>query len=39
MTLKNDGKPEEELTRCLKIDIGNLTNFHLRTQKSQKITL
>ena len=38
MTLKNDEKSEEELT-CFKIDISNLTNFDLKTQKSQKFTL
>ena len=39
MTMKNDEKSEEELTCCFKIDIRNLTNFDLRTQKSQKFTL
>ena len=27
ITLKNDGKFEDELTSCLKIDMRNLTNF------------
>ena len=36
MTLKNDGKYEEELT-CFKIDSTNLTNFDSNTQKSQKL--
>ena len=39
MTLKNDEKSEEELTCRFKIDIRNLTNFDLKTQKSQKFTL
>ena len=39
MTLKNDGKSEKELTCRFKIDKRNLTNFHSRTQKSQKFTL
>ena len=39
MTLKNDEKSEEELTCRFKIDIRNLTNFDLRTQKSQNFTL
>ena len=39
MTLKNDEKPEEELTCCFKIDIRNLTNFEPSTQKSQKFPL
>ena len=39
MKLKNDEKSEEELTCRLKIDIRNLTNFDLGTQKSQKFTL
>ena len=39
MKMKNDEKSEEELTCRLKIDIRNLTNFDLRTQKSQKFTL
>ena len=36
MTLKNDEKSQEELTCRFKIDIRNLTNFDLRTRKSQK---
>ena len=36
MTLRNDEKPEEELTCRFKIDIRNLTNFDPSTQKSQK---
>ena len=39
MTLKNDEKSEEELTCRFKIDIRNLTNFDLRTQKSLKFIL
>ena len=39
MTLKNDEKSKEELTCRFKIDIRNLTNFDLRTQKSQNFTL
>ena len=39
MTLKNDGKSEEELTCRFKIDMRNLTNFDLSTQKSQKFAL
>ena len=39
MTMKNGAKFEEELTCRFKIDIRNLTNFDLRTQKSQKFTL
>ena len=31
MTLKNDGKSEEELTCRFKIDIRNLTNFYSST--------
>ena len=38
MTLKNDEKSEEKLTCHFKIDIRNLTNFDLRTQKPQKFT-
>ena len=38
MTLKNDEKSEEELTCRFKIDIRNLTNFDLSTQKSQKFS-
>ena len=39
MTLKNDEKSEEELTCHFKIGIAYLTNFDLRTPKSQKFTL
>ena len=39
MTLKTDGKSEEELTCRLKIDIRNLMNFDLRTQVSKIYTL
>ena len=39
MTMKNETKFEEELTRQFKIDMRNLTNFDLSTQKSQKIAL
>ena len=38
-TLKNDAKFEEELTFQFKIDMRNLTNFDLSTQKSQKFAL
>ena len=37
MKLKRDTKFEEESTRRFKIAKRNLTNFDLRTQKSQKI--
>ena len=39
MTLKNDEKSEEELTCHFKIDIRNMKNFDLSTQKNQKFTL
>ena len=39
MTMKNDGKFEEELTCQIKVDMRNLTNFDLSTQKSQKFAL
>ena len=39
MTMKNDTKFEEELTCQFKIDMRNLTNFDLSTQKSEKFTL
>ena len=39
MTLKNDEKFEEELTRCFKIDMRNSTNVDPSTQKSQKFAL
>ena len=36
MTMKNDAKLEEDLTRQFKIDMRNLTNFDPSTRKSQK---
>ena len=39
MKLKRDTKFGEELTCRFKIDIKNLTNFNLRTQKSQIFSL
>ena len=39
MTMKNDTKLEEELTCQFKIDMRNLMNFYLSTQKSQKSAL
>ena len=39
MTMKNNTKFEEELTCQFKIDMRNLTNFDLSTQKSEKFTL
>ena len=39
MTMKNDTKFEEKLTCQFKIDMRNLTNFDLSTQKSQKFAL
>ena len=39
MTMKNDSKFEEELTCRSKIDMGNLTNFHSSTWKSQNCSL
>ena len=39
MTLKNDGKSEEELTSRFKIDLRNLTNFDSSTRQSQKFAL
>ena len=39
MTLKNDGKSEEELTCRFKIDMSNLTNFDSSTRKSQTFAL
>ena len=39
MTLKNDEKSEEELTCRLKIDIRNMKNLVLSTQKNQKFTI
>ena len=37
MTMKNDTKFEEELTCRFEIDMRNLTNFDLGTQKSQNL--
>ena len=39
MTIKNDAKFEEELTRQLKIDMRNLVNFDPSTRKSHKFAL
>ena len=39
MTMKNDGRFKEELTFQFKIDMRNLTNFNLNTQKFQKFAL
>ena len=39
MTMKKDGKFEEELTCQFKIDMRNLRNFDPSTQKSQKFAL
>ena len=39
MTMKNDAKFEQELTCQFKINMRNLTNFDLSTQKSQKSAL
>ena len=39
MTTKNDTKFEKEVTGQFKIYMGNLTNFDLNTQKSQKFAL
>ena len=39
MTMKNDGKFEEELTCQFKIEMRKLTNFDPSTRKTQKITL
>ena len=36
MTLKNDAKLDEELTRCFKIDMRNLKNFDPSTRKADK---
>ena len=36
MTMKNDTKIEEELTRYFKIDMRNFTTFNPSTQKSKK---
>ena len=39
MTMKNNAKFEEELTFHFKIDMRNLTNFGLSTQKCKDIVL
>ena len=39
MTMKNNGKFEEELTWHFKTDMKNLMNFDLSTRKSKKIAL
>ena len=39
MKMKNDTKFEGELTCQFKIDMRNLTNVDLSTQKSQKLAL
>ena len=39
MAMTNDVKFEEELTCQFNIDMRNLTNFDLSTQKSQKFAL
>ena len=39
MTRKNDAKFEIELTYHFKIEMRNLTNFDLSTQKSQNLAL
>ena len=39
MTMKNESKFEEELPCQFKIDLRNLTNLYLSTQKSQKFEL
>ena len=39
MKKKNDAKFEEDLTCLFKIDMRDLTNFDLSTQKSQKFAL
>ena len=39
MTMNNDAKAEKELTCQFKIDMRNLMNFDLSTQKSKKFTL
>ena len=39
MTLKNDEKSEEKLTRHFKTDTRNLTNVDSRIRKSQKFNL
>ena len=39
MTMKNNAKFDEELNCQSKIDMTNLTNFDLSTQKSQTFAL
>ena len=39
MAMKNDAKFEKELTCQFKIDMRNLTNFELSTQKFPKFAL
>ena len=39
MTMKNNAKFDEELNCQFKIDMTNLTNFDLSTQKSQTFSL
>ena len=39
MTLKNEEKSEEELTRHFKMDMRSSTNFYPDTQNSQKFAL
>ena len=39
MVMANDAKFEEELTCQFKIEMRNLTNIDLSTQKSQKFAL
>ena len=39
MTMKNDAKIEEKMTRQFEINMRNLTNFDPSTQKSQKFAL
>ena len=39
MTMKNDGKFEDEMTPQFKIDMRNLTNFDPSTRKSQTFAL
>ena len=39
MTMKNDAKLKKDLTCQFKIDMRNLTDIDLSTQKSQKFAL
>ena len=39
MTMKNDAKIQEELTSQFKMDMRNLINFDLGTQKSKTSSL